>query len=357
MPKLGKKIKKDVIKNKMLASTKLTCSMCTKLKTVRDFYQSWNPLHATGRLQYCKDCLKRMCYSEDGKINVEKVKYMLKSVDRPFLYDIFKISAEADADTIGTYFKNIASLPQYKNLGYSDSIFEPQSDLELKAPVEWAEKKKDSIAVTDDIIEFFGTGFSEEEYRAMYKKYNFLKNNYPEKTNMHIEALKTYVRYKVKEEIAVSESEVGSAAKWADLANKAAQNAKINPSQLSASDLQGGLNSFSELIQAVEEAVDIIPILPQFKYRPNDALDFNIWCYVNYIRALQGLPLCRYEDIYSFYDARKADYIKQYGDPYGIFTDEPTERNRENIKRFISDDEKEEEDNDVEINEVGDSDG
>jgi hypothetical protein len=356
MPKLGKALKKDVKKNKTLASTKLTCSMCTKFKISKDFYQSWNPLHATGKLPYCKDCLKRMCYLDDGSISVERVKHMLKSVDRPFLYDIFKISAEAEMDTIGTYFKNIASLPQYKNLGYGDSSFEPNCEFDLKAQVEWTEKRKDIFTVTDDVIEFFGIGFSEAEYVAMHKKYNFLKNNYPEKTNMHIEALKTYTRYKVKEEFAISSNDVGGASKWAELANKAATNAKINPSQLSASDLQGGLSSFSELIQAIEEAIDIIPILPQFKYRPNDALDFNIWCYVNYIRDLQGMPPCQYEDVYAFYDARKADYIKQYGDPYGIFKDETTEKNRENIKRYISDIE-EESDKDAEISEVGEQDG
>jgi hypothetical protein len=76
--------------------------------------------------------------------------------------------------------------------------------------------------------------------------------------------------------------------------------------------------------------------LPKFKYRPNDALDFNIWCYINYARDLQGLPHCDYEDVYKFYDKKKNEYIEQYGDPYGIFNDEPTEKNRDNIKKFIT---------------------
>ena len=93
--------------------------------------------------------------------------------------------------------------------------------------------------------------------------------------------------------------------------------------------------SFSELVKAVEQAVDIIPILPQFKFRPNDALDFNIWCYINYVRDAKGLPACDYKDIYGFYDRKKKEYIEQYGDPYGIFTNDTTENNRDNIKKFI----------------------
>lgn len=105
---------------------------------------------------------------------------------------------------------------------------------------------------------------------------------------------------------------------------------------MTQADLQGGINSFSEIFKAVEQAVDIIPILPRFKFRPNDALDFNIWCYINYARDLQGLPLCTYEEVYKFYDKRKEEYLEQYGDPYGIFEGEPTEKNRLNVEKFIT---------------------
>lgn len=155
---------------------------------------------------------------------------------------------------------------------------------------------------------------------------------------MHTEALLTYIRYRVKEELATASGNVKDAKDWGEMANKAATNAKINPSQLSKADLTEGLSTFSELSLAIEKEVDIIPILPRFKCRPNDALDFNIWCYVNYERDLSGLPPCSYEDIYAFYDQRKRDYVAQYGDPYGIFGDDTSEKNRENIKKFIKED-------------------
>ena len=93
--------------------------------------------------------------------------------------------------------------------------------------------------------------------------------------------------------------------------------------------------TFYEIDVTDEQAVDVIPILPRFKFRPHDALDFNIWCYINYARDL-GLPHCEYEDVYKFYDKKKKEYLEQYGDPYGIFEDEPTEKNRENVKKFIT---------------------
>ena len=127
----------------------------------------------------------------------------------------------------------------------------------------------------------------------------------------------------------------GDAKTWGDLAMKQAERAKINPNQFSKADLQGGLTTIGEIAQAVEQNVDIIPILPQFKYRPNDAVDFCIWNYINYARDLEGKPLVEYKDVYKFYDKMKDAYIASTGDPYGIFDGDPTEGNREKVEKFI----------------------
>jgi hypothetical protein len=165
-------------------------------------------------------------------------------------------------------------------------------------------------------------GYSPEEYVAFRKKYNFLKNNYPERTALHTEALLNYIRYRCKEEIATAKGEVKEAKEWGALATKAAQDAKINPSQLSQADLQGGLNSFSEIAKVAEEQSDIVKKLPRFMYRPNDAADFILWCIINYMRKAKGSPEVTYHDIYSFYDKKRDEYIEQYGDPYDIFKDD-----------------------------------
>ena len=341
----GSKINKIV--NKKIHLMEITCGMCGKEKKESEYYISYNPLHKNGKLPFCKKCLKDSCYDDKGKLDVNKINKMLQMVDRPFIYDLLRISSESGHDTVGNYFKNL-QLVQYRHFGYEDSVFKPQAE-HSNVPKQW-EKKEDEFQLTDEIEEFFGYGFTEDEYRAMFKKYTFLKNNYPETTNMHVEALKTYVRYKIKEEFAIAKGDVGTASKWAELSAKAATSAKINPSQLSKADLSGGLNSVSELIKATEQAVDIIPILPQFKFRPNDALDFVIWCYVNYTRDLKGLPACEYADVYSFYDRKKQEYIDQYGDLHGIFKEDPTEENREKLIKFIVQPS-------VGDNEAGDSDG
>jgi hypothetical protein len=103
----------------------LTCSMCPdrKPKKATEFYRSFNVLHNTGRLPYCKQCLKNMCVDKDNNITIEKMSDMLKLIDRPFLYDIFKVTADGTDDVVGMYMKNIG-LRQYRDLDYSASIFE-----------------------------------------------------------------------------------------------------------------------------------------------------------------------------------------------------------------------------------------
>ena len=340
-----------------------TCCACNENKLVRAFYRSRNPLHADGYLPMCTDCIKNSCYDElRDDVDIEKFKNILMQLDRPFVFRFYE-SALKEYDEayegkitpkgsrlriIGYYMKNIQSLKQYQTMTWADGQRYGGDDFDGVIPkpgiresltggsqVTYTLPRTETYLVTVDDIRLFGEGYTEKEYRNMRNKFDFLKENYPNVTNLHVEALADYVRLKVKAEIEIAKGNVADAKSWNDLATKAAEKAKINPNQLSQKDLQGGLNSFSETFQAIEQAVDVIPILPQFKYRPNDACDFVIWCFVNYIRKLEGKPICEYEDIYKFYDERKQEYIEQYGDPYGIFKEDTTSKNRDKIKNFI----------------------
>jgi len=331
-------------------------------------------MHTDGLIPMCKTCVLEKSYNaETDDIDIEMFKNILRQIDKPYIESVLQSSINQYNNTyggknvskgnktkiIGYYFKNIQTLRQYCALDWNGGIewekrIMKQSKNSKTTQVEEKYVSKnmsnnendeqtytldddtEKFEVTKDIIRLFGEGYKKFEYKAMWDKYEFLRKSYPDFTNLHVEALVTYVRFKVKEEQSTAQGDAVNAEKWNTAATKAAEKAKINPNQLSQSDLQGGLNSFSELLKAVEQSVDFIPILPRFKYRPNDAIDFNIWCYVNYIRDLEGKPMCKYEDVYKFYDKRKQEYLDQYGDPYDIFKDDPTEDNRDKIKKFIT---------------------
>lgn len=362
---------------------KKVCTCCHDEKKLTDFYYSSSPMYSLDeRIPVCKECCKTSVLAEDGKIDFDKFKDLLRNIDKPLYFDLLFSSEESvkkensylsdeevslhGYEILQKYFTLVA-MRQDKSKSYSDAekegFIHQNSNRTKKEKDEILNRYShlinqclqnnktshiskqnqnkhysnvDNFEVTDNIKDLFGDGYTTVEYKKMYEKYEKLKLNYTLQTNLHQEALATYVRFKVKEEMATAAGNVDEAKKWYDAAQNAAASGKLTPKQLSEADLQGGINSFSEIFKAVEQAVDIIPILPRFKYRPNDALDFNIWCYINYARDLQGLPQCDYEDVYKFYDRKKEEYLEQYGDPYGIFDDEPDESIRENIKKFIT---------------------
>jgi hypothetical protein len=319
------------------------CLSCGKNN---EFYMSKNPLHKHhGLFPICKECINDV-YVELYKRyqdNELAIKEMCKRFNLVFSDKLFE-SASRSLETTGTeiyaaYFRVYGASKIRRDATYMDSdMFKEENIKSLpKAKLMEPEELSKDIDIPLEDIELFGTGYEPELYKAMRKKYDSLSEHYNFATNMHKEALVKYVKYSAQEEQAILDGEPDVAKKWADLSQKQANSAKINPSQFSAADLQGGLNSFSELFKAIEETTDVISILPQFKAEPMDSLDFLIWSYINYARELEGLPRCSYNEVYEFYDKRVLEYIEKTGDPYKLFEQDYSEENRELIKKHISD--------------------
>lgn len=362
---------------------KKVCTCCGIEKKLVEFYSSSSPMYSLdGRVPICKECCKNSVLSEDGEIDFDKFKILLRNIDKPLYFDLLFSSEESikkensylndeevslhGYEILQKYFTLVA-MRQDKAKSYSDA--EKEGFIHQNSNRSKEEKKEilnkyshwinqclqnnksqhmskqtqnkyysdvEDFEVTEEIKSLFGDGYDTLEYKKMYKKYEKLKLNYTLQTNLHQEALATYVRFKVKEEDATAKGNVDEAKKWYDAAQNAAEKAKLTPKQLTKADLDSGVNSVSELTKAVEQAVDVIKIMPQFKYRPNDAPDFNIWCYVDYERKLNDQPPVSYEEVYSFYDKKREEYIAQNGDPYGIFNNEPTLKNRDTVETFIT---------------------
>lgn len=295
---------------------KKTCQFCRNQKDVSNFFVSYNELHVDGRVPFCKQCIKNFVYTPEGDFDLGQFKSLLQQIDRPFIIEFFESSLDDESDTIGVYFR-ILNCRQNRHLRWKDSRFGDNEEFN-------AVDVPENILICPDqkvkrqLIEKWGEGYSTAEYHAFERKFNTLKSSYPLQTKLHEEALLTYIRYKVKEEFAIANNQIKDAKEWGKLAQEAGKNAKINPNQLSKADLQGGLDGFGQLAREVEKAVDIIPILPKFIEKPKDKVDFNIWCYINYVRDLKGLPPVDYEEVYKFYELRKKD-MKTNG---GLWDDE-----------------------------------
>lgn len=308
------KIKKETLKCQ---------GKCGRELVETNFYQSKSPFFPTGKVNICKKCLKEMVDID----KIDTVYSVMQILDIPFFYDVWDKVLEK-SDPLGQYIRQANSgINQFNGARYKDSIFDSSGS---KRANDYENLKDKSLVDDNDrgrLIDRWGYGYTDEELYAFEKKYDLLKNNYPQKTAMHTEALLTYIRYRVKEEMSTAKGDVGEAQKWGGLADKASERAKINPSQLSKADLTGGLNGFGELARAVEKAVDIIEILPKFKEKPQDSVDFTLWCYINYCRRMKNLPDAEYKDIYKFYEDRKEEYKQKDKDREFKFNDEEGELN------------------------------
>lgn len=283
------------------------CVCCGSVKSAKtNFYQSTSEWHKDALIPYCKNCLKKRLDDSDEK----SVHRILSKLDRPYISEAWDTAVKSSKDTLGVYLSSL-NIPKYKGMDYFDGETHGESSSYESDEQEADTSNVGSTKITNDLLNKWGFGYEDEEILAFERKYSLLRNNYQEKTAMHTEALLTYIRYRVKEEMATARGQIKDAKDWGALAQKAAQDAKINPSQLSKSDLSDGLDTFGQLVRSVEQAQDIIPILPQFKERPQDKVDFALLCYINYVRDLKGLPLATYEEVYDFYEERKKEYASR----------------------------------------------
>lgn len=278
----------------------IQCPGCTQFVKKKEYYKSFNPEHQLGLSPYCKKCWIEKSSNLIGELDLEKFKHTLMINDRPYIHELF-VSSYKEFKTprglIGSYLRKLA-LQQYQLMTWKDSVFEVVKE----------EKRQRSKPVDYDLYELeqkWGYGFSDAELVAFERKFEHLKSAAPPQTAIHEDAMMTYVRYRVKADLAISRDDVISAQKWGQLASQAQETAKLAPNKLSKSDLSGGIDNFAELSKQIELATDgIVGILPKFTSQPKDVPDLILHAYISYNRQLRGMPPVDYEEIYNFYQQR-----------------------------------------------------
>lgn len=75
---------------------KKLCTCCHKPKKMTDFYISESPMYSLdNRVPVCKNCCKTSALNNDGTVNFEKLKELLRNIDKPLYYDLLYSSEES----------------------------------------------------------------------------------------------------------------------------------------------------------------------------------------------------------------------------------------------------------------------
>ncbi|AMR10794.1 hypothetical protein AB684_11585 [Bacillus licheniformis] len=296
---------------KKTVKEKLICAACQKEKDKNSgFYNSRSKLYEKiGKVPICKTCLKKSINYDD----MESVYTVLQQMDVKFDPLYWEQAVQRDTDTFSAYMTMANSLRQFNGTGWKDSIFESDTASNTDDKIEEKNNALDKSEISDELIDKWGIGYTTDEYRQFERKYNKLIRNYGEKTALHTEGLLSYIRFRVKEELATAKGQVKEAKEWGSMASKAATDAKINVSQLSKSDISGGVDVLSQLCEAVETELGIIPLLPRLTAQPYDDADLIIWAIINYYRRLEDKEKVSYKDIYKFYDEMLEEDFKSKG--------------------------------------------
>jgi hypothetical protein len=269
---------------------KVSCQNCGKIKKSGDFYKSENPLHkGIGKIPYCKSCIREMCML-NGEINVERVKNTLKTIDKPFIYDIFKRIMDEDdnsVDLMGKYFR-IMILPQYKNLGWSDSVFSPvakdedtmnnhENVFDLNTPV------------SREMIVKWGRHDDPFDYVVLEDFYNKMCESNDIKTAQDIEYLKKIAILSLKMDKALENNEINKAKQLGELFSKYMADSKFRAIDKTDADLAGGIRGFGAIYAEVEKEDFIPPWEEKYAKELNvkqDIVDKTIMYILNFVLKL-----------------------------------------------------------------------
>ncbi len=282
------------------------CTKCGVEKKLSNFYMTDSvAFKNTRRVPICKDCLKSLIETTDAES-------VFRMIDKPYIASLWK-SCLLEYDSLATalinYMRQINSLPQYKHMTFAHSAYDADlSDIDKEMEQKEIKIERTTNYDINKLREKWGYQFKDEDLIGFESLYRELESNYLLQTAQHVEYLKLacIANYNAKRFLA--EGDTKQAKDYLDMFDKIAKGGNLAPSQLSKADLQGGLNTFGELVKRVEQELDIIPILPRFMKEPKDDVDLTIYYYVSYIQHLLGQPLGKYEDIYKFIEQRKLDY-------------------------------------------------
>lgn len=294
------------------------CIGCGEIHPRTNFYKSYT--HTNGVYPFCKDYIKKEVYKNDNSIDIERFKEILRQANAPYIKSEFEGAINEKRETVGAYFSRI-NMTQNRGYTWKHSDFgedygeNDNEDTKIDIEDIIIEKKPSELTQQeiDKLEDKWGSGYEINEYILFEKRWNKLIDNYGRKTAMHVEGLKTYIRFRIKEELATAKGDVKEAKEWGQLASKAASDAKINVSQLSKSDISGGIDVLPQLFEAVESKVGIIAQLPKVLEQPYDDVDIIIWSNINYMRRLEGKPRVSYREVWDFYDEMLDEYCKQQG--------------------------------------------
>ena len=164
---------------------KYTCFYCGKEYVETNFYNSNSEFYSTiGKIPHCKQCIEKFYqqyfekYTNEGCLTPEKkaVQRLCMIFDIYYRDDVFASSmnkireSKMNISPMGQYMKTI-QLQQYNRNkeSYENTIYEAEQENFAMASIS---DLSSEITVDQKTINFFGSGFTDEDYKYLKREYD-----------------------------------------------------------------------------------------------------------------------------------------------------------------------------------------
>ncbi|WP_090739303.1 hypothetical protein [Paenibacillus sp. Mc5Re-14] len=270
-----------------MTQRKICKGECGKSKLLSDFYTSTSMMF-DGHVPVCKKCLKEMI----DENNIESVKTTLQRIDKPFIAKVWKSAEENESDTVGTYFRMINSLQQYKKSSWADSDMEGENETDIYKhkfddldDVDEIVTDEGVIKLTKDIAMKFGSGYTNREYLTMEKFYHDMSYSHDINTPQLKKQLVYLCKLQIWMDRSLEQGDDKAFKNYNDRYEKILQSSGFRPIDRKSASESSGMMSFSQLFEQVERNgyVEPKPIEERM-----DLVDMAILSHINYVRQLIG---------------------------------------------------------------------
>jgi hypothetical protein len=164
-----------------IPKVKYKCLDCKKEYVEGRFYSSESRFYsAIGRIPYCKDCIKKIYeyyylkYKEENCAFPEKkaIKRLCMFLDMYYGDDAFNLALEQaeknPSMTVFSAYMKVANLGQYSKYSYDDTFNKDEQDGLRESYVDLTNE----MNIDSKVVQRFGNGFSEDDYKFLDKEYN-----------------------------------------------------------------------------------------------------------------------------------------------------------------------------------------
>ena len=300
------------------SKAKHICFYCGKEYVDTNFYKSYNRFYSNiGKIPYCKQCMEKFYqqyyeeYTNDGCLTPERnaVKRLCMAFGIYYREDIFnaatndKKKRSINISPMAAYMKMI-QLSQYKDKSYDNTLAEEEKEEFIANSSSGALVNS---AVDQDTRDFFGNGFTDDDY-------NFLKREYQDWTTRH--ECETKAQEEIFKRICFKQLEILRATrKGEDTKNLDAtfQNlldtAKLQPKQNSGETISDA-QTFGTLIDKWENTRPIPEVEEEFKDVDKIGLLIHTF-YTGHMAKVLNLPTSLtaiYDKFMKKYTVEKQEY-------------------------------------------------